>query len=152
MSEIYIFRAVPRSEPYCYNIKDKLGEYGKKPQFPNFMKAKRPVLSVFKRKDKPVKKSKSYVDLRYPKPVYSPRFRPKVRGNKFTEIDKIKKTPNGLYPQINNAISDTETSDVKSEDEEKKPTKTFSMKGKPSLWKKVSKNVEDEQKKKVEVG
>ena len=151
MSEIHFFRALPRSEPYCYNIKDKLGNYGKKPQFQLFSKAKKPVLSVFRHKDKPVKKSKSYVDLRYPKPVYSPRFRPKGKGNKFTEIDEAKKTQNGLYPHINTAISDTETSDVRSEDEDKKPTKTFSMKGKSSLWKKVSKNVEDEQKKKAEV-
>ena len=54
--EFHIFRAVPRSEPYCYNIKDKLGEYGKKPQFQLFSKAKKPVLSVFRHKDKPVKK------------------------------------------------------------------------------------------------
>ena len=95
------------------------------------------------------------MDLRYPKPVYSPRFRPKVRknseGNKlFTEINEVKPIHNGIYPKIH--ISDTETSDLKSEDEEKKPIRAPSFKGKASLWKKVSKNVEDESKKKEEVG
>ena len=152
-----ICRPAPKSERYCYNIKDKLGEYGRKSQinFPIFSKAKKPVLSVFRRKEKPVKKSKSYVDIRYPKPVYSPRFRPKVRknseGNKlFTEINEVKPIHNGIYPKIH--ISDTETSDLRSEDEEKKPIRAPSFKGKASLWKKVSKNVEDESKKKEEVG
>jgi len=140
-----LYRGVPLSQSYVYNIKDKLGDYSKKkPQFPIFSKAKKPLLSVFRQKEKPVRKSKSYVDLRYPKPVYSPRFRPKVRGNKCTEIDEVKQIPNGIYPKINLAVSDTETTDAKSEDEEKKPvTRSVSLKGKASLWKKVSKNVEE---------
>jgi len=147
-----------RSEKYCYNIKDKLGDYGRKPQisFPTFSKAKKPVLSAFRHKEKPVKKSKSYVDLRYPKPVYSPRFRQKTRkvsegggSRTFNEVNELKGIANGCCPRIR--ISDTETSDVKSEDEEKKPIKTptSSFRGK-SLWKKVSNNVEEEHKKKEE--
>ena len=103
-----------------------------------FSKPKRPVLSVFRHKDKSVKKAKSYVDIRYPKPVYSPRFRPKVRkiseGNKPLKPNSdIKQLPNGIHSKF--YISDTETSDVKSEDEEKKVIKPPSIKGKPSLWK-----------------
>ena len=61
----------------------------------------------------------------------------------------MKQIPNGIYPKINLAVSDTETTDAKSEDEEKKPvTRSVSLKGKASLWKKVSKNVEE---KKIEV-
>jgi len=150
-----LYQPAPRNERYCYNIKDKLGEYGKKPQmnFPLFSKPKRPSFSVFRHKDKPVKKAKSYVDIRYPKPVYSPRFRSKIRkiseGNKPMQPNSdIKPVPNGIASKF--YVSDTETSDVKSEDEEKKAIKPPAIKGKTSLWKKVSKNVEDEQKKKEE--
>ena len=138
MFEIHIFRALPSSDKYCYNIKDKLGEYGKPPP-------KKPVFSVPRHKNKAVQKSKSYVDLKYPKPVYSPRFRPKGKGEKIAETDELKKTLNGVYPKIN--ITDSDYTETSEDDEDHQNKSKSSL----SLWKKVSKNLEDKQRQKVKV-
>ena len=78
------------------------------------------------------------------KPANSPRFRPKSKVNTVVnECENSSKKP--MFPKItNNKNSDNEYSDIKTEDEE-----TPLQKPKPSmLWKKVSKNVEEEASKK----
>ena len=73
----------------------------------------------------------------------SPRFRPKSKVNSVSECENSAKK-SIVFPKVtNNKNSDNEYSDIKTEDEE-----TPLQKPKPSMWKKVSKNVEDESKKK----
>ena len=126
-----LFSAVPQSSSYCYNIKEELRE-GKK----NSMPFRRPKMG---KKKSPVE-TKGFVNNKL---ANSPRFRPKAKMNTVSECENSNKKP--VFPKVsNNKNSDNEYSDIKTEDEE-----TPIQKPKPAmLWKKVSKNVEEEASKK----
>jgi DUF438 domain-containing protein len=75
----------------------------------------------------------------------SPRFRPKSKVNAVYECENSNKKSKSVFSKTTDSKnSDNEYSDIKTEDEEKPLQKP-----KPSmLWKKVSKNVEEETNKK----
>jgi len=128
-----MYSAVPQSSSYCYNIKEELRE-GKK----NSMPFRRPKMG----KKKSPTETKGFVNNKL---ANSPRFRPKAKMNTVSECENSNKKP--VFPKVsNNKNSDNEYSDIKTEDEE-----TPMQKPKPAmLWKKVSKNVEEEASKKEE--
>jgi len=134
-----MYSAVPQSDSYCYNIKEQLGDFGKKKKRVPFRKPS------FGKKEQT--KSEALFEkkgLTNGRPANSPRFRPKSKLNSECENSSKKSM---MFPKVaDNKNSDNEYSDIKTEDEE-----TPLHKPKPAmLWKKVSKNVEEESKKKEE--
>ena len=81
-------------EKYVYNIKEKMQEFRKirKPlragNNPLLSKVRKPTiikspLLVGRREAHRLRRTKSYHDMRFPKPVYSPRFRSKFSKGGF---------------------------------------------------------------------
>ena len=117
---------LPRNDSYCYNIKEELRDFsGKSSERMNF--------NIFKRTSNQTRKNL---------PPNSPRYRAKstLRSEVKTEISEAKKLQ---VPHLSLTISDQESQS----DLEDTPFK-LNKKPRSGLWKKVSKNIEDEKKQK----
>eukprot|EP00090_Calanus_glacialis_P022134 TRINITY_DN34156_c0_g1_i1.p1 TRINITY_DN34156_c0_g1~~TRINITY_DN34156_c0_g1_i1.p1 ORF type:complete len:596 (-),score=103.65 TRINITY_DN34156_c0_g1_i1:68-1855(-) len=134
-----MYSAVPQSDSYCYNIKEELGA-GKK-------RSSMPFNKLMPAKKKSPKCALDKKGLVNGKLANSPRFRPKSKVNAVYECENSNKKSISVFSKTTDSKnSDNEYSDIKTEDEE-----TPLQKPKPSmLWKKVSKNVEEETNKKEE--
>jgi len=134
-----MYSALPQSSNggYCYNIKEELS--GKKKTPKPFNKP-----TFGKKRQTKVASSIDVKGLANGRPGNSPRFRPKSKVNSVSECENSRKS--AFLRVTDTKASDNEYSDVKTEDEE-----TPLQKPKPGLlWKKVSKNVEEESNKKEE--
>ena len=121
---------LPRSDSYCYNIKEELRDFnGKSSGRMNF--------NIFKRSSNQARKNL---------PPNSPRYRPQSRlksAEVATEISEAKKLQ---VPHLSLTISDQESQS----DLEETPLK-LNKKPRSGLWKKVSKNIEGEKKEKKDL-
>ena len=140
-----------RSEPYTYNIKDKLGDHGAQP-FSRKMEFLRANKKSKQKCENTIKRTDSKRSLNG-----SPRFPTRKRSNNVVVKNENNHNStariNMVYPKLERKVSDTEeNSDEKTEDEEARPMMQKTVKPSTGLWKKVSKNVESPKVKPKEEG